>query len=471
MNNTLQKEERLGFTVSEVMKHCWAADLHVLDDIKSICEAKGLKFFAAYGTLLGAVRHAGYIPWDDDIDIGMVRDDYIALTDLLIEDGKYNVLNPYTRSWYNMNFSHITNNNDLCFDREYLSKWGSPFLTGPDIYPYYYIPRDPAEEAFILAVLKKIDGAIALSKQADALREQKRNDTAAARVNEALALALVGLQNETGYTFNTERPIQNQLEILYDQVCRITEPEDADYLTRYDEYTKDKSKKFPKEYLENVVFLPFENTTIPAPAGFDAVLRARFGSGYLKPSIERGAHDYPFYKKQLGGIGNKLEEAAIRTCAYRNAEAEEFPFEDMNGKKKFVYYTSVRELMIHSDRAVDKIKEVLKFFAKNKDSFVLCWIPGVFPTNDEFAFDLLLPDLIKEYKELISRAADMGVYILADDGKFESLAGSADIFYGDAGLVSEAFEKKKKPVILQDYDSDAESELEEEGGKEGQTDG
>ena len=472
MNNTLQKEERLGFTVSEVMKHCWAADLHVLDDIKSICEANGLQFFAAYGTLLGAIRHAGYIPWDDDIDIGMVRDDYIALTDILTESGKYNVLNPYTRSWYNMNFSHITNNNDLCFDRDYLNEWKSPFLTGPDIFPYYYIPREPAEEAFILGVLKKIDEAIALSKQADALREQKRNDQGASRVNEALAMALVGLQNETGYTFNTERPIQNQLEILYDQVCRITGPEDADYLTRYDEYTKDKSKKLPKEYLENVVSVPFENTRIPVPVGYGAVLTARFGTDYLRPAIQRGAHDYPFYKKQLGAVGNKLEEAAIRAGGNKEGKAgSELPFVGISGKKKYVYYTSIRELIIHSDKATDKIKSVLDYFAKRSDSCVLCWIPGVFLTNDEFAFDLLLSDLIKEYKELISRAADEGVYIAADDGEFESLAWDADIFYGDASLVSEAFEKKRKPVILQDYDSDTASELEEQTGKEGRTDG
>ena len=48
----------------------------ILDDIVQFCEEHGLRYFLAYGTLLGALRHKGYIPWDDDIDIHMPRPDY-----------------------------------------------------------------------------------------------------------------------------------------------------------------------------------------------------------------------------------------------------------------------------------------------------------------------------------------------------------------------------------------------------------
>lgn len=50
--------------------------LQILDDIVAFCDKEKLTYFLAYGTLIGAIRHNGYIPWDDDIDLVMPRDDY-----------------------------------------------------------------------------------------------------------------------------------------------------------------------------------------------------------------------------------------------------------------------------------------------------------------------------------------------------------------------------------------------------------
>ena len=50
--------------------------LDILSDVISFCEEQKLNYFLAYGTLIGAVRHHGYIPWDDDMDIGIPREDY-----------------------------------------------------------------------------------------------------------------------------------------------------------------------------------------------------------------------------------------------------------------------------------------------------------------------------------------------------------------------------------------------------------
>jgi len=60
--------------------------MNILDYISSLCEENGLKYYLAYGTLIGAVRHKGYIPWDDDIDLFMLRDDYEKLIDLVNSD-------------------------------------------------------------------------------------------------------------------------------------------------------------------------------------------------------------------------------------------------------------------------------------------------------------------------------------------------------------------------------------------------
>lgn len=59
--------------------------LHIIHEI---CEQNGLKYWMGYGTLIGVLRHGGYIPWDDDIDIAMMREDYDKLMQIL-GDGKY----------------------------------------------------------------------------------------------------------------------------------------------------------------------------------------------------------------------------------------------------------------------------------------------------------------------------------------------------------------------------------------------
>ena len=78
-----REEIRCGFTVSEMMKRVWAVEMEVLQQIHRICKDYGLTYYAHWGTLLGAIRHKGFIPWDDDIDIAMKRKDYQVLMRVL----------------------------------------------------------------------------------------------------------------------------------------------------------------------------------------------------------------------------------------------------------------------------------------------------------------------------------------------------------------------------------------------------
>lgn len=59
-------------------------ELSILREFVRLCEAHGLRYYLAYGTLLGAIRHGGFIPWDDDIDVTMPRDDYSRFAQICV---------------------------------------------------------------------------------------------------------------------------------------------------------------------------------------------------------------------------------------------------------------------------------------------------------------------------------------------------------------------------------------------------
>ena len=104
-------EERDGYLVSSEMKKVWAVELDLLNEFSKVCSEHKLKWFAHAGTMLGAARHHGFIPWDDDIDVVMPRNDY----ERLCEIGKRAFASPYffqnedTDKYHARNFSRLRN--------------------------------------------------------------------------------------------------------------------------------------------------------------------------------------------------------------------------------------------------------------------------------------------------------------------------------------------------------------------------
>lgn len=75
----LEEEVRCGYTVTRQRKEVWAIELDLLNEFDRVCKKYNIKYYADGGTVLGAVRHKGFIPWDDDIDLGIDRKNYIKL--------------------------------------------------------------------------------------------------------------------------------------------------------------------------------------------------------------------------------------------------------------------------------------------------------------------------------------------------------------------------------------------------------
>ena len=289
-----------GFYVEEQMKRAWAAQIEVLEEIRRICGNHNLKFFADWGTLLGAARHKGFIPWDDDLDVCMMRDDYekflrIAPKELL---PCYELKSLYNDPGHDNVKARIITGRHMNFDRDYLNKFHAcPFVVGIDIFPIDYIPRDAAKS-----------------------QEQNRNInyamTAAYSISpcapynkEELDLAHQ-LEELTGFKIDYNNNLVHEFKKIVDELSAIYGPKDSDEVCSMIDF----AMGWPREYrirkssYAEPVEMPFENTTIPVPAGYEEILTIKYGENYMTPVKGASSHDYPFYKEQELCLKEEVEK-------------------------------------------------------------------------------------------------------------------------------------------------------------------
>lgn len=91
------------------LKHLQKVQLSILKDVDRFCKENGIVYYMTMGTLLGSVRHGGFIPWDDDIDIDLLRDDYEKFIELFPKwSEKYFLQNYKTdKNYFNVNYSKV----------------------------------------------------------------------------------------------------------------------------------------------------------------------------------------------------------------------------------------------------------------------------------------------------------------------------------------------------------------------------
>lgn len=106
--------------LQEQIKQVWQVEQEILDVIHGVCDAHKLRYTLAYGTLIGAMRHGGFIPWDDDIDIIMPREDYEKLLRIWndVAPAEYIMQNIRTNPDYTNTFSKVRKNHTTFLQNE-----------------------------------------------------------------------------------------------------------------------------------------------------------------------------------------------------------------------------------------------------------------------------------------------------------------------------------------------------------------
>ena len=282
------KEEcRCGFTVCEKMKRAWAAEMEVLSEIIRICKKYNITYYADWGTLLGAVRHHGYVPWDDDIDLAFKRKDFFKLIEMLPDElpESYHVSSFYTPGEHNQPISCVMNSTVINTEPDFLKKFhGCPYIVGVDLSVLDYIPR---EEELATAQRTLYSAVYDAAKRYDVLKKSGEID-----------LYLPQIEELCGITFDKEKPLRRQLWMLSENICDMYGEEESDYLTWFPRTVcLEKDFRLNKEWYSDTLEMPFENMMISVPKNYHEVLTKMYRRYNILRKGSRG-HNYPFYAAQ-----------------------------------------------------------------------------------------------------------------------------------------------------------------------------
>ena len=244
-------------------------ELGVMDYIHNICKEKGINYSLAYGSLLGAVRHRGFIPWDDDLDIALKRDEYDKLYQAILEDN-------------NSIYKIVSWEND--------SRYPYPFYRVYDsrtVYENNYIQNDI--ELGICVDVFPFDDYKDVNKEITKLDMYRRLSV----------YTLYGIRNK-------EAGIKNIVRYLMLVVFRLTRvktwnkklndcsrvPVNSEYIDYLME-SKKYSTKIDAKALDEVIECKFEDRVYNIPKDYDHILTTIYGEDYMEipPLEKRIQHD------------------------------------------------------------------------------------------------------------------------------------------------------------------------------------
>ena len=275
---------RVKYTIT--IQQTQRISLEILHTIASICEENGFRYYLFYGTLIGAVRHHGYIPWDDDVDIMMPRPDYDQLLNYLSKNiSKFPNLKVFNHD-VNPKYPYmITRISD---DRYRIVMANEkPYGMGVfiDIYPFDGL-GNTEEEALKYGL--KGDHLSSICYQAT--RDHFAIETTTSPLRKMVKFPFYLFSKAIG-----KERLQDKLEKL----ARVKPYDDNKYVGCVVWLSGGEKDIFPREWFDEYIEVPFEEYTFRIPRMYDKILKHIYGD-YMKlpPENERvGHHDYQVYKK------------------------------------------------------------------------------------------------------------------------------------------------------------------------------
>ena len=396
-----------GFYVPGLMKRAWAAELQLLSFFDAFCKKNAIPYFLDYGSLLGAVRHKGFIPWDDDLDISMYRKDFRRLAACIEEEL------PEEIGFYYVGKDRETASSMAAigmkepgFNPEKQTYFYQfPFYAGMDICILEDVLEDKTEEERrylfhqLSSLLKSVEGE--KTKSYSQLHKKWNREIVA--ISEEIEAFLKRERGEVPKLFPKEgSSFLGEIYFAMDSLYCCLEDRDTEYIAWGPDYALHGKGKMKRSWYqgkeEKRIALYGQEFSVPTER--ERVLEAEYGD-YRIPKQNLGGHQYPFYRKSEANFRNILGEENPFLYQFSKEDLEEYPRKNL------------RNLIIESYEKLEKLwketgeqeikKEELQALCKNSQEEALA-IGNAIETRGEFSSVKLLEEfctlLFQVYEDL-----------------------------------------------------------------------
>lgn len=252
------------------LTECKKIEIEILDYVTELCNKNNLTYFLGGGTLLGAVRHKGFIPWDDDVDIMMPREDYDKLAQVIsnIDNNRFLYLNYKDNNDYYYPFAKVVDKRTKV--KELDCKEIKDLGVYIDIFPIDNVSDDMQENKKLFKKYKMYD--ILLGSYKMPKEELKKNNI----VKRILRYILKWYMS----IFNNYKKVLEKMENLGKKYPNSNTV--ACITGRYFE-----KEIMPKSYIEDFIMAKFEDREYKIPKGYDLYLTKHYGDYMQLPPKEK----------------------------------------------------------------------------------------------------------------------------------------------------------------------------------------